>query len=273
MNSVAEFSVLMSLYAKEQPEFLTQCLHSLQQQTLPATEIIIVFDGSIGKELQQCVAQFAHTLPIRVCPLPENVGLAKALNHGLAHCRCEWVLRMDTDDICVPERFVKQWAFLQQYPDLAISGGLTAEFSRTPNCIDAVKTVPLTHNEIMRYSRKRNPFNHMTVAYRKTAVLAVGGYRHHLFMEDYQLWLRLLAAGYRSGNLPEVLVYARAGQAMYRRRRGWRYVKSEWQLCCIKQQLHFQAALPALFTFVARSAGRLLPETLLARVYRRLRKH
>ena len=122
------------------------------------------------------------------------------------------------------------------------------------------------------YAKQRNPFNHMTVAYTKSAVQQAGGYQHHLYMEDYNLWLRLLAQGTAAANLPQTLVHARAGNAMLQRRRGWAYIRSEWQLMRLKRQLRFQAALPALATFVLRSLPRLLPAALLGKLYAALRR-
>ena len=107
-----DFSVLLSLYHKEKPQFLRECLESLKNQTLSATEIIMVFDGTISSELEEVVRQFITILPIKIIRLPQNVGLGKALNEGLKYCSYNWVFRMDTDDICLPERFSKQLAFI-----------------------------------------------------------------------------------------------------------------------------------------------------------------
>ena len=111
----------------------------------------------------------------------------------------------------------------------------------------------------------------MTVAYKKTAVQQAGGYQHHLYMEDYNLWLRMLAQGATAANLPQTLVHARTGNAMLQRRRGRAYIKSEWQLMRLKHRLRFQAALPALAIFLLRSLPRLLPAKWLGKVYAKLR--
>jgi len=110
------FSVLLSLYVKEKPQFLRECLESLKNQTLPATEIVMVYDGAITTELEEVVTQFITILPIKIIRLPQNVGLGKALNEGLKHCSYNWVFRMDSDDICLPNRFEKQVIFITQHP-------------------------------------------------------------------------------------------------------------------------------------------------------------
>lgn len=118
-----KFSVLMSLYIKENPQYLRECFESLVAQTHPADEIVLVFDGAVTPELEAVVAEFETKLPLNLVKLPKNLGLGKALNEGLKHCSHDWVFRMDTDDICVPERFAKQVAFIEQHPDTIILVG------------------------------------------------------------------------------------------------------------------------------------------------------
>lgn len=263
-----KFSVLMSLYRREQPEFLRQCLNSLAAQTRLADEIVLVFDGAVGSELEAVVQDFQAALPLNIVRLPENVGLGLALNAGLRHCTHEWVMRMDSDDIALPERFALQCAYLAAQPHTVLLGGQIREFSADAETETAVRQVPQTLEAIRRFAQRRNPFNHMTVAYTRTAVQQAGGYIHHAGMEDYNLWLRMLAGGAQAANLPDVLVQARTGAGMLQRRRGLAYVHSEWQLYRLKRQLSIQAALPALFYLVLRSLPRLLPAALLRLIYR-----
>ena len=270
-KSTMNFTALLSLYAKESPDYLRQSLASLVAQSQPATEVLIVLDGAITPALEAVLAEFAHQLPLNIVPLPENVGLGRALNHGLQHARCEWIFRMDTDDIAAPTRFADQCAYIAAHPQIALLGGQIAEFADTPSQSHARRQVPQTQPEIIAYAKQRNPFNHMTVAYTQTAVQQAGGYQHHLYMEDYNLWLRMLAQGTSAANLPQTLVHARAGNAMLQRRRGWAYVQSEWQLMQLKRRLRFQAALPAFATFLLRSLPRLLPARWLGKIYAKLR--
>lgn len=267
-----KFSVLMSLYHAEKPAFLQECLHSLQAQTHPADEIIIVFDGDVSPELNAVVQNFQAALNIKIVRLPENVGLGKALNIGLTHCYHEIIFRMDTDDIADPNRFALQHDYLTAHPEIGLLGAQIAEFDVQPEHTNATRMVPLSHSQIIEFSKKRNPFNHMTVVYRKSAVEQAGSYQHHVFMEDYHLWLRMLAQGVQAANLPDTLVWARTGTAMIARRRGWRYVRSEWQLCRLKYRLRVQSAPTALYYFVLRSLPRLLPNACLQKIYSFIRK-
>ena len=265
------FSVLLSLYIKEKPEFLRECLESLKNQTFPATEIVIVFDGSITPELEEVVTQYTTILPIKVVRLSKNVGLGKALNEGLKYCSYNWVFRMDTDDICLPERFAKQVDFISQYPDVVLFSGHIAEFTEDKTIVISYRKVPIGNEKIKKYVLSRSPFNHMAVAFHKDIIEEVGGYQHHLFLEDYNLWLRVIAKGYKVGNIDESLVLVRAGDSMVSRRRGKQYIKGEWDLFKLKRKLKLQNAFFGFFTFLLRVIPRMLPTKILKKIYTFLR--
>lgn len=268
-----KFSVLMSLYHKEKAEYLAESLQSLVKQTLPADEIVLVFDGEVGEELESIVNQFQFLLPLTIVRLPQNVGLGKALNEGIKVARNEWLFRMDTDDICYPERFAKQVEFIHANPDVVLFSTQIAEFDQDPTQIIAERRVPVGYEEIIKFNQLRSPFNHMTVAYKKSVLEEVGGYQHHLFLEDYNLWNRIIATGYKVGNLSEVLLYARtAGNAMFSRRRGWIYAKSEWKLYQLKQSLKIQSPIKGFVTFLLRTLPRLMPVSVVKTLYKLLRK-
>lgn len=262
----------MSLYYKEQEPYLIACLKSLEQQTIKANEIILVFDGTISKNLEAIVHNFAEKLPLVIVRLSQNVGLGRALNEGLKHCSNEWVFRMDTDDICLPTRFEKQVNFICQNPNVVLLSGQVEEFDETMTESIGIKQVPINNDEIRASILRRNPFNHMAVAYKKSVIEQVGGYQHHLYMEDYNLWLRVIAKKYDVYNLPDVLVNVRSGSAMYTRRKGWEYIRSEYQLAKLKKELKLQSLFSSSMFFVLRSLPRLLPKSLLGKVYKKLRK-
>ena len=268
--SALGFSVLLSLYHKENPLALEQCFQSIwKDQTIQPDEIILVLDGPIGEELSQCVQKWQRIIgkSLRVIPLSQNVGLGKALNKGLEHCSNEWIFRMDTDDICKPDRFEKQIQFIQSNPNVVVVGGQILEFDHTPNDLAVIKTVPTTHEDIKKFAQKRCPFNHMTVAYKKSVIKELGGYQHHLFMEDYNLWLRVIGADYKVANLADVVLYARVGNGMHARRKGLEYIKSEKKLLNLKKDLKLQKPLYANMLFLIRSMFRLMPSALLGKIY------
>lgn len=263
----------MSLYAKEKPDFLRQCLESLVGQTYPADEIVLVFDGPLSEALEQGVEEFKSLLPLQIVALPHNLGLGKALNEGIKHCRNEWIFRMDTDDICYPQRFAKQVEYIEKNPDVVLFSTQIVEFDHDPAQPLSIRQVPVDYADIIKFNKIRSPFNHMTVAYRKSVLEEVGAYQHHLFLEDYNLWNRIIATGKKVGNLPDVLLYARtAGNAMVGRRRGLIYAQSEWKLYQLKRRLNIQGPFSGFITFLLRTIPRLLPVSLLKVLYKLMRK-
>lgn len=224
MNSV-DVSILMSVYIKEKPEYLRTSLKSAINQTVRVKEIVLVLDGPITDQLQSVIEECQKECSdlIKLIPLKENVGLGKALAIGVEKCKYDLVARMDTDDIMIPTRIEKQIAEFTSELDLTIVGSNIDEFYDSPESIVGRRVVPETNEEICNFSKKRNPFNHMTVMFKKSAVLDVGNYQPMMGFEDYYLWVRLLKAGYKGKNIQESLVFARTGEDMYARRGGKKY--------------------------------------------------
>jgi glycosyltransferase involved in cell wall biosynthesis len=227
-SSTEPFSVLMSVYAGERAPWLDQALASIVASTVLPAQVVLVQDGPLGNELHEVIVRYQSSLPLQLLPLEQNVGLGPALNAGLALCRHEWVARFDTDDLLVADRFERQLAFLKDYPKVGIVGGWIREFESDPeNEAGKVRRVPETHEAILAYAQRRNPFNHMSVMFRRELALAHGGYQGELLYEDYALWVRMLQGGAIAANIPRILVKARAGRDMFQRRGGLRYVRSE----------------------------------------------
>lgn len=220
-----KYSVLMSLYKKEKPEYLRLAIDSMLNQTVKPDEIVLVEDGPLTDELYAVLDEYGDKLT-RVRN-EKNLGLGLALNVGLRACRNELVARMDTDDISKPERCEEQLRYFEQHPETDIVGGDIAEFIGDETNIIGKRMVPQTDAEIREYMKKRCAFNHMSVMYKKTAVEAAGGYQDWFWNEDYYLWIRMWLNGAVFGNTGTVLVNVRTGEEMYQRRGGKKYFKSE----------------------------------------------
>ena len=217
---LVKFSVLMSVYQKENPDFLRKSLNSvLIEQSRKPDELVLVEDGPLTEELYQTIQDFKEKFPeMKVLPLKENVGLGEALHRGVEACSYDWIARMDTDDIATPDRFQQQVDYIEQHPQLDVLGGNIIEFDTEPDQIVAEKQMPLSHEEIIKRLQRRNPFCHMTVFFKKSSVLKAGNYKSLPLVEDYYLWARMAAQGCRFANLNRVLVYARVGNGMHTRR-------------------------------------------------------
>lgn len=229
---MTEYSVLMSVYYKENPNYLGDSLDSMFKQTLKPQEIILMCDGPLTDELDAVIEKKEQQYGgiLHVVRLSENGGLGNALREGIQYCSNELIARMDSDDLSIPNRCELQVNYMIEHPETAVLGGYIEEFDDDPNSPHSVRSVPEQHEEIICFSKKRNPFNHMTVMFRKSAVLSVGGYLDFLYLEDYYLWIRMFLSGYQGHNLKEVLVKARTGKGMIKRRSGQAYAESQKRL-------------------------------------------
>ena len=217
------FSVLMSVYAKEQPEYLSIALDSVFDQSLPPDEVILIEDGRLTKELYSVIEEKQRLYQnLKVIKLEENHQLGRALAKGLEYVSHDLVARMDSDDIAVRERFEIQYQYMVDHPQIAIVGGYIKEFN-DEGTWDKIRQVPLEGKEIRRYMRYRNPLNHVTVMFRKQAVMQAGNYQHYPFLEDYYLWNRMYAQGAKMANIPIVFVKVRTSTDMFQRRGGLKY--------------------------------------------------
>lgn len=271
LSSPPPFSVLVCVYGRERPDYFDQCLGSVAGQSWLADEVVLVVDGPLGADLHAVIDAWRERLPLKVVDLPVNVGPGLALGEGLKHCTYDIVARVDTDDISQPWRFEHQVAFLQQHAHLAVCSACVQEIDPETRAPLMRRTVPQTDAQIRAMLPYRNPFNHPAVVLRKSAALAVGGYRDFPLAEDYDLWLRLLAAGYDGWNLQEDLVLARTGRGLVEGYRGGQYVKLEYRLYRLKRLLRLGNPVVGALVFVARAVPRLLPARVLGRVYRLFR--
>lgn len=266
------FSVLMSVYFKEKPEFLKESIESLIHQTLKPSEIVIVFDGKLTDQLYSLLDNYKKAFPnlFKYVQLEQNMGLGKALEIGVTECSYGLIARMDSDDICHPERFEKQVNFLKSNPDVKVLGSWIGEFEEDPGKIESVRKVPATYEEIKEYAKTRCPLNHMTVVYWKDAVLKAGSYQTLMWNEDYYLWGRMLNNNIKIMNIPEVLVYARAGADMFSRRGGLKYFKNEVELQKKFLNMHFIDKQTFIINIITRGTVRILPNALRGFIYKNL---
>lgn len=225
------FSICTSIYKNDKPEFVRVALDSmLKHQRVQPSEVVLVQDGFVPDELSSLVIEYENRYPklMHVIRLKENSGLGNALRIGVENAQYDIVARMDSDDICLPGRFEKQLAYLETHPECDIVGGQIAEFIDSPENIVGRREVPLTNEEIYEYMKRRCALNHVTVMFRKEAVLKSGNYQDWYWNEDYYLWVRMLANGCKFANIPDVLVNVRSGRDQYARRGGEKYFRSEY---------------------------------------------
>ena len=256
-----KYSVLMSLYIKEDADNFRTAIYSMINQTLPPDEIVLVEDGPLTDELYSVINEVKNRYPglLTSVVCKNNQGLGIALQHGLKVARNEIIARMDADDISILDRCEKELKFLNENLDVCIVGGQIEEFIDDVSNVIGKRVVPLSDIELKDYIRKRCPFNHMTVMFRKSAVLEVGNYQEWFWNEDYYLWIRLFLAQKKFANLADTLVMVRTGVDMYQRRGGERYFKSEREI----QKLMLDKGINGYFRYIINVGERFILQILM----------
>ena len=270
MNQAKSFnySVLMSVYYKEKPEFLDLSVNSVMNQTVKPNDFVLVLDGPLTDELYDEINKLKTKYGcLQTVELKENVGLGKALSYGIAFTKNNIIMRMDSDDICLPNRAEIQLPFLEKY-DLV--GGYITEFDDDPQNLIGVRKTPEHYKDIVKFAKKRNPFNHPSVMYKKSAIIEAGNYMDLKLMEDYYLWLRFLQINHNVYNIQRPLVNMRSGVKM-RVRRGTKTAKRSIKyLRKYMYQIKFIGLFSYLFGTFAQLLVLSLPLFLRSFIYKRL---
>jgi glycosyltransferase involved in cell wall biosynthesis len=262
----------MSIYFKESPIFFKQALESLLNQTKMPNEIVLVKDGVLTKELNELISEYIVNYPnlFKIIPLVENKGLGNALSIGILECSYEFVARMDTDDICLPNRFEKQVEFLCSNPNVDVVGSNVEEFNKEPGDLKRYRMMPEGGAKLLKYSKFRNPLNHPTVMYKKTKVIEAGNYNGEILLfEDYSLFIRMLKKGCVFYNIQESLLNFRTGLGIevIKRRSGVFYVENEWKFSLLALKINQLNLAEWLFYVLTKLPLRLLPPKIILFVY------
>lgn len=219
------FSVLMSVYKGDNAEYVKIAIDSLLNQTLLPNQIVIIADGPISKEIKTLLKKYQENEIFSIYFRDNNIGLGLTLNEGLSYCKYDYVARMDADDYSCADRFEKQIRYLEEHPNVSAIGCNITEYDMDLKEIISIKKVPETDSEIKEFVKHRNPMNHPTVVFKKFDVLEAGSYENYMLFEDYYLWAKLISRNCELYNIQECLYNFRAGNSMYERRGGIRYLK------------------------------------------------
>lgn len=227
-DTYPRYSVLMSVYCKEKPEWLDYSIESMMKQTVMCDEFLLVEDGPLTAELENVIQKYKTRYPdiFNIVKIEKNGGLGPALKLGVEKCRNEFIARMDSDDYSVPDRIEKQFKVFENNPDIDLVGSNVEEFEEDISNITCHVILPENQKEIYKFSKKRCPFRHPSLLYKKSAVLKADNYRDFYLCEDYDLYIRLLKTGCICYNVQEPLVYMRIGKDFYKRRGGIKYMKT-----------------------------------------------
>lgn len=265
-NEYPPFSVAMSVYKNDNPIFFDRALQSItENQKVMPTEIVIIVDGPVDEKINAVIEKYSEKYGnLNVIRLDKNAGLGNALKLAIENAKYELIARMDSDDVSAPNRFEQQLEIMTKNSAVDIVGGDISEFIGCENNIVAKRKVPILDKEIKEYLKTRCPFNHMTVMYKRSAVLKSGNYIDLFYNEDYWLWIRMVENNCIMANTGTILVNARVGEDMYKRRGGKQYFNSEMFL----QKYMLKNGIINLPTFVLNSSKRFVVQMLLPNAIR-----
>lgn len=273
-NYYPPFSVLLSLYKKEDPEYLKEALDSIFAQTVKSDDVVLIEDGRLPEDLETVVCKYESRYPVlHVVRFEKNRGLGVALNEGLKYCKHDIIARGDTDDINHPDRFERELKILLEHPEYDLISAWIDEFVDNPKQIHSQRRLPEKPEDIYKYGKHRCPVNHPVAMYRKKAVEKVGGYQTDLFPEDYYLWMKMLKAGYKFYNIQDSLLSFRYNPETIKKRGGWGYAvdeaKTQWKAY---HQLHYLSIADFCFNVSIRFTTRIFPNKLRQFIYAIIRK-
>lgn len=287
------FTVLMSVYGGNTLRELERAVQSgTIEQTLPPAQLVIVRDGPVPADMQRYLDSLPSTIAVwfaaehpnmptpkvTIVPLSENQGLAHALNVGLQYCDYEYIARADCDDVSLPDRFatiIPQFiAYEQTHSNngrVDAVGSAIREFSDDEDSPGQVRMLPTDGKELARYARLQSPLHHPSVVFRKSAVLAAGGYPENAGrFEDYLLWERMMLNHANFLNVPEPLVLYRTNEEAYERRGGFSMFVEECRLQWRFMRDGFTTPLEFLRNITVRTVYRLTPTSLRRHMYHSL---
>lgn len=268
------FSVLLSLYKKENPKYLKEALDSIFCQTVRSDDVVLVEDGLLPDNLEVVVRDYERQYhELHVVRFEQNRGLGVALNEGMRYCKHDIIARGDTDDINHPDRFERELKILLEHPEYDLISAWIDEFVDNPKQIHSQRRLPEKPEDIYKYGKHRCPVNHPVAMYRKKAVEKVGGYQTDLFPEDYYLWMKMLKAGSKFYNIQDSLLSFRYNPQTIKKRGGWRYAvdeaKTQWKAY---HQLHYLSIADFCFNVSIRFTTRIFPNKLRQFIYAIIRK-
>ncbi len=270
-DKLPEYTVVMSTYAGEKPEFLRESLNSMLTQTHPCKELILVCDGELTDELDSVIAGLHACHPeLHVIRSKQPQGVGACANAAIRRAKTDYIVKMDSDDISLPERCERQLRFMAEHPETDMLGSFIEEFDSDSGESIAERRTPLSHSEILGFAKRRNPFNNQTLVYKRTEAVKAGGYTTVRRCEDYEFVVRMLMSGAVGANLPETLVRYRVTKDNLTRRRNLNntvsFIAVRWHI----HEVGFSSLIDFLVPCTAQLMLFMLPQKLTGLFYKKL---
>ncbi len=264
---------MMTVYDKELPANLNESMESMLMQSYPPKEFVLVCDGKLTCELNIIAKSFQSEFKdiFKIVRIDENIGVGPANNEGIASCSYDYIVKMDSDDISLPERCAKQMMLFAVHPELDIVGTYAEEFDSESGETIGIRKTPIKQEDILKYAKRRTPFNRQTIAFRKSFAQKIGGYSDLKLCEDYEFMVRMLQNGAQGQNIPEPLVRYRVSQADLCRRKNWEMTKGFIKVRKIIYDSGFSSLKDFLLPVTAQLGLFILPSSVTKKFYKYLR--
>ncbi len=269
--SLKNFSVVLGVYKKDNSNHFRLALESLFNQTVCPSEIIVVVDGPVGFDIDDVLLQISLNPVIQIVRLDKNIGLGPARHIAIGKCTNDIIAVMDSDDICVNNRFELQLKALEFF-SVDVVGGVIEEFEEMPGDLSRIRVPPILHDDILAQGLWRSPMNHVTIMFKRDAYYKSGGYRDFRYVEDYDMFYRMFLSGVKFRNISDILVFVRCGNGMLKRRTGLNYLKIELALLSRMYASGFLNLPIWLISAGIRIVARLSPSIITELIYKYLRK-
>lgn len=231
MDKVA---VLLPVYAKDNADWFRLSLDSVLSQKRCCPTVYVGVDGPVGENIRTVLAYYADRPDVRIHSFPINRGLPSVLNRLIAIVLqedFEFIARMDSDDISMPDRFHKQIDYMKKHPEIAVVGGSIQEFNATNDCVN-IRHYPETNEEVIKYVCKASPCAHPATIIRRIVFERGITYdESHRKCQDLALWYDLLGAGFKINNVKDVVLKFRLSGDVFNRRSRI-YAKDEFKIYC-----------------------------------------
>ena len=266
-----KYSVLTTLYEKEKPQYLRQCLDSMLSQTIPPDEYVIVKDGELNQDLENVLSEYSEKYNIfKILSLEVNSGCGPASIVGMKACTNDLVARIDSDDISLPNRCELELELFSNEDDLVVVGTDIYEFDKDPDKIIAIKRMPYSPEEIYQFGKRRNPINHSTVMMRKSIVMQYGGYAPIRRSLDLELFTKLLLNGCKCRNIGIPLVKFRTGNERVKRKKNWLNFKCDLEVYKRNYQKKYMGVTDFVVVFLRQIIFFLMPSKIAGFLYSKI---
>ncbi|MFH5835534.1 glycosyltransferase family 2 protein [Proteiniclasticum sp. C24MP] len=207
MNNLV--SVTMNVY-NEEKRWIMEAIDSILLQTYENLEFIIVYDNPADEELLVFLENYTEKDGrVRIIVNEKNIGISASQNRSLAEAKGDFIVKMDADDVSLPDRIERQMAFLKKHQLDMVAGERTIINEDSEVTADVTRNLPEIPEKAAKLIQHVNFIIHPSVLYRRKLVESAGGYRDFPMSVDYDLWLRAVKKGFKIGVMNEKLIQYR----------------------------------------------------------------